>query len=69
MSKAKIVDTPDLVRDQTTKAVLNTNREALDRYRQSRAIRLKNEQRIQNLENQMGDIKNILQTIVEKLNR
>ena len=65
--RAKVVDDKDLEKDMKTGAVINTNRTA---YLQAveRAQKAKEEkERITKLENEVSDIKNILQKILERV--
>ena len=54
---SKIQDNDSLVKDTKTKAVLNNNLNELQAYRS----------RLENLEKDMSDIKDMLQTIVKGL--
>lgn len=65
--RAKVVDNKDLEKDMKTGAVINTNRSA---YLEAveRANRAKEEkQRIELLEKEVSDIKQILNKILEKV--
>jgi len=65
--RAKVVDDKDLEKDMKTGAVINTNRTA---YLQAveRAQKAKEEkERITKLENEVSDIKNMLQKILERV--
>jgi hypothetical protein len=75
---ARVEDHPHLLRDMTTKSILNTDREGLKAYRQKK----KDQERINTLENKVnnlenillsmqagqGDIKKLLQDLLEKAN-
>ena len=55
------------VRDTNTGAVLNVNREEIEAARKRKALRQRQEQDINNLKNEVSDIKTMLSTIIEKL--
>ena len=55
------------VRDNTG-VILNTNQEQIDAARKRKAERKKQENEINELKNEVGDIKKMLTQIVEKLN-
>jgi len=54
-------DVPGLVKDPTTKAVLNTDKSALEAYKKKRA----NADRINRLEEELADIKKLLVELLE----
>lgn len=61
---------PDLLRDKETNALINTNVEALMAYKSKKQqllemIETKN--KVNRLENEMAEIKNLLQKLVEKI--
>jgi hypothetical protein len=65
--RAKVIDDKSLEKDMRTGAVINTNRTA---YLQAveRANKAKEDkERIANLEKEVGDIKNMLQQILERV--
>ena len=57
-----------LVRDKSSGAILNTNKEEIEAARKRKAERLSKEKEIIDLKNEVHDIKNMLTKIVEKLN-
>lgn len=57
----------DLVRDKKSGAVLNINREEIEAARRRKAERLNKDKEINDLKNEVSDIKNMLTKIVEKL--
>lgn len=59
----RVQENPDFIKDQSTGAVLNTNRDALKAYK-ARKFQSK---KIEKLEQDMKDIKQILTVIMEKL--
>ena len=52
-----------MVRDEKTKAVLNTNMSDYDQYMKLKKIRENSNKKIEDLEEDMGEIKNELQEI------
>jgi protein subunit release factor A len=71
MSKfAKVKDNPDLIRDMTTQAVLNTNMDALGAYRKRKAKEREIDQTfadINNMKQEISDIKTLMQRILDKI--
>lgn len=64
---AKVADNPDLVRDLTTKAILQTNTEKLNEHRQKKAMLkgvMNHGQEIENLKKEIGEIKDLLYKIL-----
>ena len=61
----KVKDHPDLVKDMDNKAVLNTNYAALMEYKKKQKM----SQEIEDLKNDVGDIKQMLNNIVSLLNK
>lgn len=59
----KVKDNPDLVRDMSSNAILNTNSEALQAYK----LRKKNAQKVDILEERIKSIEDKLTLILEKL--
>jgi hypothetical protein len=57
-----------LVRDKSSGAILNTNKEEIEAARKRKAERLSKEKEIIDLKNEVHDIKNMLTKLVEKLN-
>ena len=57
-----------LVRDKSSGAILNTNKEEIEAARKRKAERLSKEKEIIDLKNEVHDIKNMLTKVVEKLN-
>ena len=67
MTKYKIKDNENLVRDAETNAVLNTDLTALERYRMRRDVEKSRDKELQNLRDDINDIKSLLtQLIAEK---
>jgi hypothetical protein len=63
MSYLKVEGHSNLVRDEKTKAVLNTNMSDYDQYMKLKKIRENSNKKIEDLEEDMGEIKNELQEI------
>jgi hypothetical protein len=69
----QIKDDPKLVRDITNRAILNTDREGLERYKAQRLLakkRLDEQEEMKNkvnkLEQDMSEIKDLLQQLVTR---
>ena len=67
MDYKKVEGHSDLIRDLETNAVINTNKTAYQDYLKMREEKLKEKQRLDKLENEMGEIKSLLQKLVDKL--
>jgi len=67
MEYKKVEGHPGLIRDLDTNAVINNDKTAYQNYIQLREQKLKEQQRIENLENEVGEIKNLLNKILDKL--
>lgn len=65
MKLYKIKDHPDLVKDMNSKAVLNTNYAALMEYKKKKQA----QDDIENLKNEMQDIKKMLSVILDNMNK
>ena len=57
----------NLVRDTSTGAILNINKDEITPARKRKLERRKKEQEFEDLKNEVGDIKNMLTKIIEKL--
>ena len=57
----------NLVRDTSTGAILNINKDDITAARKRKLERRKKEQEFEDLKNEVGDIKNMLTKIIEKL--
>jgi hypothetical protein len=67
----KIEDAPDLVKDTSSGAVLNTNLKSLEAYRKQRDKAKKVEQlesRVMVLESTVQELKNLVRKLTEKSN-
>jgi hypothetical protein len=72
MSLVRIKENPGLVRDTHSKALLNTDKRALDEYlikvemaKKQNAEKEESKMRLQNLEKEMSEIKSLLMEIVQ----
>ena len=57
----------NLVRDTSTGAILNINKDEITAARKRKLERRQKEQEFEDLKNEVGDIKNMLTKIIEKL--
>jgi DNA-binding transcriptional regulator GbsR (MarR family) len=67
MGILQVKDRPDLVKDDVTKAVLNTDATALDAYRRRREAQREVKtmcQEIDDIKNDIADIKSLLREII-----
>jgi len=62
----KVDGHPHLARDKQTGAVVNINRKSIEDARQAKKNRLAKDQRLDNLENEVSEIKNLLKQLVDK---
>ena len=67
MSYLKIEGHEGYVKDPNTGVVLNVNQEEINAAKTRRALRKQQEEDINNLKNEVSDIKNMLGKIIEKL--
>ena len=70
--RKKVETAPYLERDNVTKAILNTDTNALVAYRKQREVLLKADgaqKEIDNLKKDVDDIKNMLSQILNRLNK
>ena len=67
MDYKKVEGHSDLIRDLETNAVINTNKTAYQDYLKMREQKLNEKQRLDKLENEVGEIKSLLQKLVDKL--
>ena len=57
----------DLVRDTSTGAILNINKNEISAARRRKLERRQKEKEFEDLKNEVGDIKNMLNKLIEKL--
>ena len=62
----KIEGEQDLVKDKETGAILNTNMDSLSAYKQKRKKDMEQKNRIDKMENDIGDIKSMLKELINK---
>ena len=62
----KIEGEQDLVKDKETGAILNTNMDSLSAYKQKRKKDIEQKNRIDKMENDIGDIKSMLKELINK---
>ena len=67
MDYKKVEGHPGLIRDLESNAIVNNDTTAYQNYIKLREQKLKEQQRIENLENEVGEIKNLLNKILDKL--
>ena len=63
----KVKEYAGLVRDTSTKAILNINKDEISAARKRKLERRQKEKEFEDLKNEVGDIKNMLTKIIEKL--
>jgi tetrahydromethanopterin S-methyltransferase subunit B len=62
----KIEGEQDLVKDKETGAIINTNMDSLSAYKQKRKKDIDQKNRIDKMENDIGDIKSMLKELINK---
>lgn len=67
MSYIKVEGHSSLVRDIDTGAILNINKDEINAARKRKLERRQKEKEFEDLKNEVGDIKNMLTKIIEKL--
>lgn len=67
MEYKKVEGRPDLVRDLSNGAIINNDSSSYQNYILMRDKKLKEMQRIDKLENEVGEIKSLLQQLIDKL--
>ena len=67
MDYKKVEGHPGLIRDLESNAVINNDKSAYQNYIQMREQKLREKERLDNLENEVGEIKSLLQKLVDKL--
>ena len=70
---AKVKDHDNLIRDMNSKAILNTDKLALQEYQQKRELakkelaeKIESKQRLDKIENEMSEIKDLLRELIGK---
>lgn len=64
----KVDGHPGLIRDPVSGAILNINKNEIATARKAKAVVRKNQSKIEQLENDISDIKNILLRMLEEKN-
>ena len=67
MNYLKVKDHENLVRDKDTNVIININRSEIEQAKKRKAERIKKEQEINNLKNEVSEIKRMLTKVIEKL--
>jgi cell fate (sporulation/competence/biofilm development) regulator YmcA (YheA/YmcA/DUF963 family) len=70
MKYAKVKENPELIRDMDSKAVLNTNLNALQAYKKKREKQQEIQSAVEdinNLRQEVNDIKTLMQRILDKI--
>ena len=67
MNYLKVKDHQNLVRDKDTNVIININRSEIEQAKKRKAERIKKEQEINNLKNEVSEIKSMLTKVIEKL--
>ena len=67
MGFLKVYGHAGLVRDTRTNAILNINKDEINAARKRKLERREKEKEFKDLKNEVGDIKNMLTKIIEKL--
>ena len=67
MNYLKVKGHENLVRDKDTNVVININRSEIEQAKKRKAERIKKEQELNNLKNQVSEIKSMLTKVIEKL--
>jgi hypothetical protein len=62
----KIEGEQDLIKDKETGAILNTNMDSLSAYKQKRKKDIEQENRVDKMESDIGDIKSMLKELLNK---
>jgi hypothetical protein len=60
MAKTKIKENPDLVKDTTTGAVINTNSNAFARRRAQMALQIEKDNKLEQLEKDVAELKKLI---------
>jgi hypothetical protein len=69
MDYMKVKDKPELIRDTKSKAILNTDAQALNKYREERDFKLKLQKIVQEndqMKSDINEIKNLLLKVLEQ---
>lgn len=67
MNYVKVEGHKDFVRDKRSGAIINTNKEEIEAAKKRKAERLNRDKELNDLKDEVGDIKKMLTKIIEKL--
>lgn len=67
MSKVKVEGHNNLVRDKNSGAILNINKLEVEAARKRKALRKQKDREFEDLKNEVGEIKNLLHKLIEKM--
>ena len=67
MKLRKVKDHLGLARDMQPGAIINRNKDSIEAAKKRKLERRKKDNELENLKNEVGDIKNMLTKIIEKL--
>jgi len=67
--KCRIVDNEDLVRDMDSSAVLNDDLTSLENYKMRRDIERKKESEINQMKQEIGEIKSMLHQLITEISK
>ena len=67
MNYLKVKGHENLVRDKDTNVIININRSEIEQAKKRKAERIKKEQELNNLKNEVSEIKSMLTKVIEKL--
>ena len=67
MNYLKVKDHENLVRDKDTNVIININRSEIEQAKKRKAERIKKEQELNNLKNEVSEIKSMLTKVIENL--
>ena len=65
MNYTKVKDSEDLVKDNNSGAILNINNDALRAYRQAREKNMRMHEKVNQMENEISEIKSLLNELVK----
>lgn len=65
----KVEDDKNLVRDSINGAILNTNKRGLEEYLRNRQQKLSLQKQVDNLQDEVSELKNLINTIINSLEK
>ena len=65
MNYTKVKDSEDLVKDNNSGAILNINNDALRAYRQAREKNMRMHEKVNQMENDISEIKSLVNELVK----